>query len=182
MRHGNIVFPFYPRDLDVGLLDNCPSVLVYDHIRCWNALNENSPGIYVSSPTFSDSCADYGPSKMAPTWYCCSLPTFIHSFGGNDTFNKNYSRFLYLPTNFRMSHWMLQEELSTNTTCSDYVESLRNAEREGHFVAERYVMTKSTPIPDPCKMHTFHNDNYKKVPRTNSALRHFSLFTQISLR
>ena len=32
MRHGDIVFPIYPRNLERGLLDKCPSIVVEDHI------------------------------------------------------------------------------------------------------------------------------------------------------
>ena len=39
-RHGNIVFPIFPRDLEQSFLDHCPSTVVHDHIQCWNSINE----------------------------------------------------------------------------------------------------------------------------------------------
>ena len=117
MRHGNVVFPIFPRDL--RLLEDCPSVVVDDHIRCWNSMNRNLLGLSLTSPTFSDGVADYAPWRMAPTWFSCSLPTYVHSFC-NDEYNKNYSRFTYLPEAFRMDDRLSQEELSTCTTCIDY--------------------------------------------------------------
>ena len=161
MHHGNIVFPIFPRDLETGLLDNCPSVVVYNHIRCWNSLNKNLPGLGVSLPMFSDGCADHAPSRMAPTWYCSSLPTFIHSFC-YDSYNKNYSGFLYLPKSFRMGQRLQQEELSMCTTCVDYVNSLKEGESEGRFTtAERYMMAKCMPIPDHSNACVFQDDNHE---------------------
>ena len=77
MYHGNVVFPIFPRDLEHCMLDNCPSVVVDDHIQCWNSMNENLPGLSVMSPIFSDGNANYVPWRMAPTWYCCS---YRHTF------------------------------------------------------------------------------------------------------
>ena len=39
MRHSNLIFPLYPFDVDNGLLNNCPNVIVEDHIHCWNAMD-----------------------------------------------------------------------------------------------------------------------------------------------
>ena len=110
---------------------------------------------------------------MAPTWYFCSLPTYIHSFC-NDPFNKNYSRFTYLPQAFRMGPRLSQHEMTTCTKCIDYVNALRLSESEGRFMAvERYVMTKCTSTPD--MFQSFYDDNFEKIPRTNSAIRHLLL-------
>ena len=120
MRHGNVVFPLLPKDLETTLLDNCPSIVVEDHICCWNAMNEKLVGISLTSPMFSDGVSDYQPSRMAPTWFCCPMPVYIH-----DTFNKNYSGFAYLPKTFRMSDRLLSEELTMCTTCIDHVAQMQ---------------------------------------------------------
>ena len=117
MRHGNVVFPIFPRDL--CLLEDCPSVVIDDQIQCWNSMNRNLPRLSLTSPTFSDGVADYAPWRMAPAWFSCSLPTYVHSFC-NDEYNKNYSGFTYLPEAFRMDDRLSQEELSTCTMCIDY--------------------------------------------------------------
>ena len=172
MHHGNVVFPIFSRDLERRMLDDCPSVVVDDHVCCWNSINENLVGIGVTSPMFSNGSVDSEPWKMAPTWFCCSLPTYIHSFC-NDEFNKNYSGFAYLPELFRMQNRLSQQELSTCTTCVDYVAGLKLAESEGRFsAAERYVTTKCTPFPDELKAVVVRDVKFEKVLRTNSALGH----------
>ena len=32
---GNVIFPLFPRDMEC-MSENCPSVMVDDHVRCWN--------------------------------------------------------------------------------------------------------------------------------------------------
>ena len=66
MWHGDVVFPIFPCDLESSLLDNCPAIVVDDHIRCWNSMNENLVHVSLTSPMFSDGNADYKPWKMAP--------------------------------------------------------------------------------------------------------------------
>ena len=61
MHHGNIVCPLLPRDLESNILDNCPSIVVEDHIR-WNSMNEKLVQISLMSPVFSDGVANYQPS------------------------------------------------------------------------------------------------------------------------
>ena len=124
MCHGSVVFPLLPKDLETTLLDNCPSIIVEDLICCWNAMNEKLVGISLMSPMFSDGVSDYRPSRMAPTWFCCPMPVYIHSVS-SDMFNKNYSGFAYLPDTFRMSDRLLSEELTTCTTCIDHVAQMR---------------------------------------------------------
>ena len=112
-------------------------------------MNRNLPGLSLTSPTFSDGAADYAPWRMAPTWFSCSLLTHVHSFC-NDEYNKNYSGFTYLPKTFRMDNRLSQEELSTCTTCIDYyVNALKTAaEFVDGTVAERYLTTLATPLPN----------------------------------
>ena len=64
MCHGNLIFPLYPFDADNGLLNNCPNVIIEDHIYCWNAIDERLVRIGVTSPLFSDGFADYSFSNM----------------------------------------------------------------------------------------------------------------------
>ena len=140
MRHGDMVFPIFPHDLESSLLDNCPAIIMDDHIRCWNSMNENLIGVSLTSPMFSNGNADYKPWKMAPVWLCSPLPTYMHSFC-NDEFNKNYSGFAYLPEAFRMENRLSQEKLSMCTMCIDHVAKIRQVDSEGKLHAtERYVM------------------------------------------
>ena len=172
MRQGDVVFPIFPHDLESSLLDNCPAIIVDDHIRCWNSMNENLVGVSLTLPMFSDGNADYKPWKMARVAVQSILPTYVHSFC-NDEFNKNYSGFAYLPEAFRMENRLSQEKLSMCTTCIYHVAKIRQVESEGKLrAAERYMMSKCTPLPDELASIVVRDDKFKKVPRTNSALRH----------
>ena len=91
MRHGDIVFPLFPGDLESGLLDKCPSIVVQDHVRCWNSIDEKLVGISLTSPLYSDGVVDCRPLNTGPTWLCCPMLIKIHSI--SDTYNKNYSGF-----------------------------------------------------------------------------------------
>ena len=181
MRHGDIVFPIYPRDLERGLLDKCPSIVVEDHIRCWNAVNENLVGLSLTSPMFSDGNSDYVPWKMVSTWFCCSKNSYIHS-NSRDVYNDNYSGFVYLPEVFRMLHRRAQRELSMCTSCKDHVYSMKSCEISFTFCqAECYMSTRCVPLPDPLSPIIVQDDKYVKVPRTNAALRHL-LMSSCSLK
>ena len=119
---GNIIFPLFSKDMEC-MSENCPSVMVDDHVRCWNSMNENVSGLSVTSPMFSDRNSDYALWRMAPVWYCCSLPTYMHSFI-HDPYNKNYSGFIYLPQAFRMQSRLQQENLTTSSTCMQHIMDL----------------------------------------------------------
>ena len=79
MHQGNLIFPLYPFDVDNGLLNNCPNVIVEDHIHCWNAMDERLVGIGVTSPLFSDGFADYSFSNIGPVWLSILMPLYVHS-------------------------------------------------------------------------------------------------------
>ena len=120
MRQGNIVFPLFPGNLENGLLDKCPSIIVQDHVRYWNSIDEKLVGISLTSPLYSDRVVDYRPLNTGPTWLCCPMPVKIHSIV-SDTYNKNYSGFAYLPEAFRMTNNRLETNESTMcTTCIDH--------------------------------------------------------------
>ena len=149
------------------MLENCPSVMVDDHVRCWNSMSENVPGLSVTTPLFSDGNSDYALWRMAPVLYCCSLPAYMHSFI-HDPYNKNYSGFIYLPQAFRMQSRLQQENLTALSTCTQHVMDLHLGEAQGQFsMVERYIMCKCTPIPDKPKSTMLPDDNFEKVPRTN---------------
>ena len=63
-QHGDMVFPIFPCNLESSLLDNCPVIIVDDHIHCWNSMNENLIGVSLTSPMFSNGNADYKPWKF----------------------------------------------------------------------------------------------------------------------
>ena len=120
MRHGDVVFPLFPGDLESGLLDKCPSIVVRDHVRCWNSIDEKLVGISLMSPLYSDGVVNYRPLNTGPTWLCCPMLVKIHSIV-SDTYNKNYSRFAYLPEAFRMTNNRLEtDELTMCTMCIDH--------------------------------------------------------------
>ena len=85
---------------------------------------------------------------------------------------------------------MSQEKLSICTKCIDHVAKIRQVESEGKLhAAERYVMSKCTPLPDELALIVVRDDKFEKVPRTNSALRHsllasctFKCLTVFSIR
>ena len=141
--------------------------MVDDHVRCWNSMSENVPGLSVTTPLFSDGNSDYALWRMAPVLYCCSLPTYMHSFI-HDPYNKNYSGFIYLPQAFTMQSRLQQENLTALSTCTQHVMDLHLGEAQGQFsMVERYIMCKCTPIPDKPKSTMLPDDNFEKVPRTN---------------
>ena len=75
-----------------------------------------------------------------------------------------------------MENRLSQEELSMCTMCIDHVAKIRQAELEGKLhAAERYAMSKCTLLPDELVSIVVRDDNFEKVPRTNSALRHLLL-------
>ena len=61
------------------MLDNCPSVVVKDFIRMWNAMDQHILGISLTTPMFSDGEVDYSSWKVGPKWLLCASPTYIHS-------------------------------------------------------------------------------------------------------
>ena len=74
--------------------------------------------------------ADYQPSRMAPTWFCCPMPVYIHSVI-NDKFNKDYSGFAYLLEAFRTyDNRLLMDKLSTCTTCVDHMAQMQGVESQ----------------------------------------------------
>ena len=176
MRHGDIVFPLFPGDLESGLLDKCPSIVIQDHVRCWNSIDEKLVGISLTSPLYSDGVVNYRPLNTGPTWPCCPMPVKIHSIV-SDTYNKNYSGFSYLPEMFRMTNNRLdKDELTTCTTCIDHTRQVKIIESESTFhVAERYVCAKCCPTLDESSPMVVQDDNFEKVPWTNAALRHVLL-------
>ena len=149
MRHGNVVFPLFPGDLESGLLDKCPSIVVQDHVQCWNSIDEKLVGISLTSPLYSDGVVDYRPLNTGPTWLCCPMPVKIHSIV-LDTYNKNYSGFAYLPEAFRTTNNRLEtDELTMCTTCIDHARQVKIIESESTFhAAEWYICAKCCPTPN----------------------------------
>ena len=123
MHQGNL----YPFDVDNGLLNNCPNVIVEDHIHCWNAMDERLVGIGVMSPLFSDSFANYFFSNIGPVWLSILMPSCVHSVA-SDFRHDIYSGFIYEPVQFRMNvNRMNATELSTCTTCMDHARQHENS-------------------------------------------------------
>ena len=127
MSQGNLIFPLYPFDVDNGLLNNCPNVIVEDHILCWNAMDESLVGIGVTSPLFSDGFSDYSFSNIGPVWLSILMPSYVHSVA-SDFCHDIYSGFVYKPVQFRMNvDRMNATELSTCTTCVDHARQHENS-------------------------------------------------------
>ena len=146
MRHGNLIFPLYPFDVDNGLLNNCPNVIVEDHIHCWNTMDERLVGIAVTSPLFSDGFADYSFSNIGPVWLSILMPSYVHSMA-SDFCHDIYSGFIYKPVQFRMNvNRMNVTELSTCTTCMDHTHQHENSKLNFDIRAcEHFVHTMCTP-------------------------------------
>ena len=64
-------------------------------------------------------------------------------------------------------------ELSTCTTCVDHARQHENSKLDFDIGAcERFVHAMCTPRPDEVTHMTVCDDNFQKVPRMNSSLRH----------
>ena len=92
------MFPI-PGDLMGEYFKFCPKMVVRDVIRMWTKLDDNLPGISLTTPTFSDGFIDYDPSLIRPK-FSLFEESLLLTRPHDDWYNRCYSSFVYLPTKF----------------------------------------------------------------------------------
>ena len=122
---------------------------------------------------FTDGYSDLDPSCFGPVWSMLDHTTVI-SKPMEDSLNKAYSNFIYLPSQFshlNQNHQVLMTELTCsdhhNTVLKDKLSALIS--RKG--LNTEHVSSLCQPLPKHFLLYGPRDNHFSKVPRTNATER-----------
>ena len=166
--NGKLAFPI-PGNLGANNFRHCPEMVVHDIIRMWSEVNENLPGISLTTPMFADGYINFNPRLIG-----LKFLLFDQSFSltrlRDDWLNQCYSSFVYLPDRFRNLSGVNQWTFSTDVDCLNYYVTQETAKGE-EKTSTNYLQAHCIPLPNRYKPLCSSDGLFAKVPCSNASMR-----------
>ena len=163
------MFPI-PGNLNGTYFNYCPEMVMRGVIRMWTELDDNLPGISLTTPMFSDGFIDYNPSLIGPKFSLFEESLQL-TRPCDDWYNRCYSSFVYLPTKFHRHDRLAQPVFSTGETFLDHYSSMEKDKKADYEGKTEYMRSHCTPQPDRLNSLIMKDELFAKVPHTNAAMR-----------